>query len=225
MLKMSNEVQVMIKQNYKFSKQLTPENERIFTDIVCYLRTSDIDELQAEEAIQQILDMFLSAQHRGEAISDVIGSDYKEFCNEIIHSSSKQRFSSKVLTFLELLLFCMVLMWVIDLAFAILPQIIKNKQINLEYTVTLGFLARVFTVLAIAYALINYIGRNSFQLAKKSRKKFFIFGCLFGLFILLPAFISYLLKDFVLFTTELHYIGLILIPSYLASRYYNRWRS
>lgn len=221
---MNRDIQNMIKENFELSKKLSPENDRVFTDIVCYLRTSDIDEMQAEETIQHILDMFLSAQQRGEALKHVIGSDYKEFCDNIVTNSPKQRFSVKLLTFIELLLFCMVFMWVIDLAFEMLPELVKNKQFDPEYNVTLGLLARIIAVLAIAYTLVNYIGKNSFKLSNQSNKSWFICGTLFGLFLLLPAFLSYQLKNYVLFTTGLHYIAIVLLPSYLIVRYYNRWK-
>ncbi|CEO87604.1 hypothetical protein [Syntrophaceticus schinkii] len=42
-----SKVEKMVKKNYELSKKLTPENDAVYTDIVCYLRTSALDELEA----------------------------------------------------------------------------------------------------------------------------------------------------------------------------------
>ena len=46
------------KENFELSKSLTKENDEIFTDIVCYLRVSDLTEEDQEEIISDILGCF-----------------------------------------------------------------------------------------------------------------------------------------------------------------------
>ncbi|GAB6180366.1 DUF1048 domain-containing protein [Desulfotomaculum defluvii] len=221
---MNSEIQKFIQNNFELSKKLTPENDMIFTDIVCYLRTSSMGALHTEEAIQQILDMFISAQQRGESINQVIGSDYKLFCDSIIENSPKEKLWASFFTFIELFLFSMIFMCSINLLFDILPVMIENKQIILEYNLTLGLVFKIVTVLAIAYAIVGFIGKNSFKLTNNSKAYRFLVGALLGLFIFLPGFLSYKMNNYVLFTTQFHYVAIVLIPSYLIVRFFNKRR-
>ena len=75
----------LIKQLNKASENLSVENEKIFDDIVVYVRTSNIKTRDAEEFLQQILDSFLNAEQQGVSIENVLGTtDIKHYCDEIV---------------------------------------------------------------------------------------------------------------------------------------------
>ncbi len=75
----------LIKQLNKASENLSLENKNIFTDIVVYIRTSNIKVRDAEEFLQQILDSFLNAEQQGVSIETVLGTpDIKDYCEEIV---------------------------------------------------------------------------------------------------------------------------------------------
>lgn len=72
----------------KSSESLSDENRKIFNKIYPYLRTSGLKEICIEETLQQILDIMLETQDKKKNIEDVLGKDYKKFCDSIIKESS-----------------------------------------------------------------------------------------------------------------------------------------
>lgn len=209
----------MVKNSYELSKKLSAENSKIFTDIVCYLRTSSLDEFQAEESIQDILDMLFSAQQRGEPISNVIGPDYKQFCDNIIENSLKQKFSIlSILSILELLLISATIIFLCDVTLNVIPVAIKSKSFITDYIVTSGLVLRTIVALVIAYVIVEFIGRNSFKLSEKSKSHKFVICTLLGLLIVLPGVLSYYFGKHILLSTKIYYVALILILSFLATK-------
>jgi DNA-binding ferritin-like protein (Dps family) len=69
---MNRQTRELNKINNELDKQLNAENENVMTDIVCYLRGANISEYNQELIRQDLLEMFLSAQKRGENIQKVI---------------------------------------------------------------------------------------------------------------------------------------------------------
>lgn len=208
------DLQGMIRRNYQLSRQLTPLNEAIYTDMVCYLRTSALDDCTVEEMIQEILGIFVDTQARGEKIEQVIGSDYRAFCDrriaEVLKQPRRRQQWQKHLAKVEIGLNALILLWLIDLAFEHLPRMVHYKNILLSYQVNAAFLVNALLIILVATFATNYIGKNSFSLSanKEKRKKIglisgFAVGTLFALFIL----ISRELSAQILFTTKLHYIA------------------
>lgn len=77
----------LIIQLNKASENLTPENKKIFTEIVVYIRTSNIKTRDAEEFLQQILDSFLNSEQQEVSIEDMLGTpDIKHYCEEIVNT-------------------------------------------------------------------------------------------------------------------------------------------
>lgn len=207
------DLQGMIRRNYQLSRQLTPLNEAIYTDIVCYLRTSALDDFTVEEIIQDILELFLSTQARGERIEQVIGSDFRAFCDRCIAAALKQPRRNKWqkhLANVEIWLNVLILLWLIDLAFEHLPRMVHYKNMLLSYQVDAAFLVNALLIILLATLATNYIGKNSFSLSanRAKRKKIglisgFGVGTLFALFILIAKELS----AYVLFTTKIYYIA------------------
>lgn len=65
-------------------KQLNKENNNIVTNMILYIRSSNIKEYDMEIIIRDLYNIVLDAQDRNDNIENVIGSDYKVFCDNII---------------------------------------------------------------------------------------------------------------------------------------------
>ena len=72
------------RENNTLDKQIFAENQGVFTDMICYLRGSSLSAYDQERVRRDLTEMVLDAQERGDTLSDVIGGDYKAFCDEII---------------------------------------------------------------------------------------------------------------------------------------------
>ncbi|XOQ43919.1 MAG: hypothetical protein ACFWTN_05640 [Clostridium sp.] len=78
---MNKQVKQLKRLNNKLEEQLNEKNREAYTDIICYLRVANISEYNQEIIRQDLLEMVLSAQERGENIQTVIGEDYRTFCD------------------------------------------------------------------------------------------------------------------------------------------------
>jgi DNA-binding ferritin-like protein (Dps family) len=222
-----SKVEDLIKKNYELSRKLTPENDEIYTNIVCYLRTSVLDELEAEEIIQDIIGMFLEAQERGEEIEKVIGEDYQAFCDSIIEAAQPKNFTwRKLFSSLEIAIIAIAVLWLIDLAFDYLPQMIKQGRLILDYQVNLGFLITAAINLLAAAWIVNYIGKNSFKITNEQQqghkwRQFVLLWAVMSGYIALLVFISLKLDSFILFTVKAYYFAAVIVVLYVLLRAVN----
>ncbi len=205
------------KENNKLSENLTKKNDKIFTDIVCYLRVSDISEKEQEEIISDILRMFLDWQEEGKSVESMVGEDYKKFTKNIISAvNPKKSVFKKIKEYLGIAVegFCILL--TIDLIFIYLPKILAKGNFNLNFTYDyeLPMLIRFLIILIMACAVVNYICKNSFELSEKRFSKLanFIFGgSVVGIIIFL-ALLSKLVKPVVIISINIRYVlGIIAI--------------
>ncbi|MFY9432364.1 MAG: DUF1048 domain-containing protein [Thermacetogeniaceae bacterium] len=214
----------LIRKNYELSKKLNPENEEIYTDIVCYLRTSGLDELEAEEIIQDILGMMLEAQERGEEIEKVIGDDYQAFCDSVIEAAHPKRFSwRKLFSDLEIVVIVISFLWLLDIIFFYLPQMIKQGRLILDYQVNLGVLINTAIILLASVLIIKYIGKTSFKYSKEKQqghgwKQFVLLWVIMSCIAALLGLIRYKLDPFVFFSVKMYYLAAVLAGLYILLR-------
>ncbi|MEN6347960.1 MAG: hypothetical protein ABFD08_00985 [Syntrophomonas sp.] len=209
-----------IRSNYELSQQLTPENSIIFTDIVCYLRTGNLNSWQTEEIIEEILDIFLSAQAREEPLTQVIGPDYKAFCLEIAANAVPQPISLRVLENFEIVVNGLGILFVIDLLLNYLPRMIKQQQLILNYSFSLGTAFSAIGIIVLAFGIVYYIGQHSFELTENMNvnvskiRRFLIGGAIGGLFFLF-IIAGAKLQAYTLFAIPIYYPALIIGGLYL----------
>ena len=66
-------------------KQLQADgNASLLTDIVVYLRSANISPYDQEKVRRDIREMLMEGEKRGETAEDIIGGDYKLFCDEVV---------------------------------------------------------------------------------------------------------------------------------------------
>jgi len=214
----------LIRKNYELSKKLTPKNDEIYTNIVCYLRTSGLDELEAEEIIHDILGMFLEAQERGEELEQVIGDDYQAFCDSIIEAAQPKRFTwRKLFSNLEIVVYSIVILMSIDLVFIYLPQMIREGRLILDFRVSLGFLIQSAIVFLAAVLIVKYVGKTSFKDLKEKQQKhkwrqFVLPWVVLSCFIALMGFLRYKLDPVVFFSVKIYYLAAVLVVLYILLR-------
>lgn len=113
--------------NNELDKKQSEENNAVMTDIVCYLRVSNISEHDQEVVRHDLLEMVLSAQERNEDIRTVFGEDYKSFCDEIIAVFPQKNKKAKILDCIDMIISCTAIIGAIDI-------IISKETIELIIT-------------------------------------------------------------------------------------------
>lgn len=203
-------------ENNQLSEKLNKENQEIYTDIVCYLRVSDLSDIQQEEVISDILSMFFDWEKQGKKVMDMIGENYKKFADDIIAALNPQKsIFQKSKEYLLALIQALCYMLTIDFVFIYLPKIVQGN-LSLVYDYSLDMALRGLLVVVAAYCIITYVGKNSFGLSKKQIPKAvrFLLGCCFGAFIVLLVFLSKL-RNIILVSINIRFIIAIVLVFWL----------
>ena len=207
------------KENFELGKSLTKENNEIFTNIVCYLRVSDLTEEDQEEIISDILRMFLDCEAEGKSIASMVGEDYKQYTENIISAVNPNKtVYQKVKEYLPAIVGIFFVLLTIDFVFSTLPKFVKgNFDFNLPYNYTLDMLIKTLMIMIIATTMVTYIGKKGFELSRirNSRRKHFIFrfgaGGLFMLFLITSVVLQRTLSNIVIMSINIQFVIAIIV--------------
>ncbi|SER64991.1 hypothetical protein [Lachnobacterium bovis] len=185
---MNRKTKILNKQNNELDKLITDENQEVFTDIICYLRNADISDYNTEVVRNDISNMILDAQKRGDSIEQVIGGDYKEFCDNIIATFPKKTLSEKIFGIIDLLCICLSSLMVIFLFISkntidIIRNLATNQAVDWTYTVKLGTVLSFAFIILFSVFLVRMILNNVFE--EKEKKVSLAVICLIGVTIVL----------------------------------------
>lgn len=158
-------------ENNELEKQLSEATNEILTDIVVYIRCANISEYEQERVRRDIYDMLLEGERRGQSVSDIIGDDYKEFCDSVISEVPQLTPAQKVMTVVSYAVMAMGIMLAIWTVLAPLRSLAHD---GVWYIVSVGTeeLIQGFAVIVTSFFVVGYICKNSF----KPKKTLFIFG-------------------------------------------------
>lgn len=163
---MANLLEKLRKENNARDKLLTKQNNLIMTDMVVYLRSSDLCDYDIEVIRRELFGMIYEAQVRKEPASHVIGDDYKGFCTELMKSGRQKDFYEKFLEWAYIGVVGIGTLFVIELIFSgfVLEPFVHG---NISMPVSYGFL--ISTCLIIVGALVVYwfFTKYSFELSRK----------------------------------------------------------
>lgn len=183
--------------NNELDKRISAKNQEAFTDMICYLRGANISEYHQEVVRQDLMEMILSAQNRGEDIQSVVGGDYKVFCDDIIANSPTRSRREKVLDFFDIIFWCLSILGAINIAIAnetiaLIRNLVAGKPLSFEISVSLGSVISAGIIIAAAFVIVEILLKNSFQTGKRndgSRIKAFLMGAgLMVVFLLIAWF-------------------------------------
>lgn len=177
--------------NNCLDEQILDENQKVFTDMICYLRGSRISEYDVEVVRRDLTEMVLSAQKRGENIGSVIGGeDYKGFCDEVIASLPPKTVKQRFVDVLDIICCCVSILLVINIVFSsdtilIIQNLINRKPVDFNISFSFGNAASIVVIIAIACITVNVIMKNAFCDLLLSKKV--VFGVVVVLIILFAA--------------------------------------
>lgn len=154
--------------NNKLDKQINEENQQAFTDMICYIRGTNISDYNQEVVRQDLTEMVLSAQKRGENISSVIGDDYKDFCDNVIanlpHKTQKQR----IIEFFDIICLGLSILVTINIVTAnetitLIRNLLKGNPLSYNISFSIGSIISNVIIIIISVAIFEYITKKSFQ--------------------------------------------------------------
>lgn len=212
--------------NNELDKQLNAENNRVLTDMICYLRVANISEYNQEVIRQDLLEMILSAQKRSENIQTVIGEDYKVFCDNIIASMPPQSIKEKILGVLDTIFLCTSILGAINIITSrdtifLIRNIITGEPLNFQIAVSIGSLISYGIIIAASFCIVHLICKTSFKRVKKKKTnkvKTFSIGAGIGAGLMaIFLFLAWIGRD-TLFTVNIFAACALVVVLYLAHR-------
>lgn len=214
---MKEQIKKLRELNNRLDKKLLPENDKILTDIIIYLRVADISEQQQELVRNDLLEMVLSAQDRGENIDTVIGEDYKDFCDNIIANLPHQSKKEKLLGFLDTIFLCITILGVINIIISketilIIKNLFFGEPINLNLSISIGTIITFAVIIAAAFIIVNVICKSAFK--ETNKLYLFLIGSSITAFIIFLAWIG----RSVLFTVNIFAACAFVIIAYIIHR-------
>ena len=227
---MNRKTKELNRSNNALDQQISPENREAFTDMICYLRGAKISAYHQELVRYDLTEMVLSAQQRGEKIREVIGEDYKGFCDNVIASLPPETRRQRIIDFFDTLCWGLSILGFINIVISneTIP-LIRNAVTGkpLDFSISLGSLIVIGIILTAAFVIVEVITKKSFQIGKDKKgrktKTFSIIASLIGLGITAGILaISIWLGRVTLFTINLWIACSIVLALYVVHKILDR---
>ena len=175
---MNKTTKQLLEENNRREKELSPENQKILTDMVAYLRGSSAHIEQQEQVRRDILDMLLEGEARGQSAQEVIGVDYRAFCDEILGELPKRSAGQRAVYGLSVVSLSAAVLIAIWLGFSLFTAVIHGP-FSLWLPVRTGQLLGGALIIAFSYGLVEYVCRTSFE--DRSPTKVQVVGIFLGM--------------------------------------------
>jgi DNA-binding ferritin-like protein (Dps family) len=211
---MANMVEKLRKENNESDKQLLKENSLIMTDMVVYLRSSNLRDYDIEVIRRELFGMIYEAQLREESARQVIGNNYKEFCEELMKSGRQKGLYEKFLEWAYVGTVGFGSLLLIEVLFTgFLFQSILHGKLIMDFSA--GFIISTLMIVAEAEAFYWFFTKYTFELSVFGLTKYkIIFIAGFALYFGATVLIKLKLDDSSLFQMN------ILIPAVIIASLY-----
>ena len=170
MVEMSRRVKEMLKENNELEQQLSDEGKKVLTDIVVYLRGVPVSMYEQEKVRRDITQMLIDGEKRGSFAKDVIGEDYREFCDSIVEEIPHMGGKEKALVLIRDTLPALIVLLVIWCA-GRLAEVLAGVLPSFNCPVTLGNLLGGILLLAGAEGLIALLTKYAFDSSRSFNMK------------------------------------------------------
>lgn len=160
---MSKRTKLLLKANNELEKQIkNDDNRQVLTDIVIYIHSANISPYYQEVVRRDIWEMIIEGEKRGETAGEVIGEDYKLFCDNVIMEIPKLSSKERLLSLVRDMLLPVVVLMTIWFTFCIIEQIIGVSSWP-YFTVTFGNAISAGLIIVAAFFIFYIISKNSFK--------------------------------------------------------------
>jgi DNA-binding ferritin-like protein (Dps family) len=195
---MNKKTKMLLNENNKFEKyNLSEHSKNVMTDIVCYLRGSDLSEYN-QEVVRRDIDYMLSdGEKRGETAELVVGREYQAFCDEIVKSFPKRTIAEKIISNVNDITSAISIIAFIWLFIKVTQSIVEWTSI-FYLQITMGEIIGNIIAVIEAKIIFNYITRKVFDETniKKNKIKYFLHSWLkLTLLLIIPVCFYVFLKS------------------------------
>lgn len=198
----------LIAEHNRLCEGLVGDYEKAYTDIVVYLRTSNMVAEEVESCVGDVLDMLIEGQGKGLPVEAIVGDDVEAFCHEISAAVGKPRIKDRVVDRFRILIPSLQ----VALFFAWFNNIHLKDGFVRGVTiikVTPAVLINIVLMVCTAFIIIHIFHRNLFKEGKGADRILFAqFFAVFLTLIVSMVGLSYVMEQWVLF--EMHVVWLLM---------------
>ncbi|SKA85212.1 Uncharacterized membrane-anchored protein [Clostridium sp. USBA 49] len=159
---MNKQVKELFKKNNSREKEIFDNNKEIYTNMIVYLRGSDLTEYNQEVVREDIIELIIDGQQRGDDIQKVMGGRYKEICDEIIEAMPKKTKKDKIIEFVDIFLNALWILGAIALIKTLASSLIL-KETEFKFILTVGDIVNIFVIILVANAIVLFITKKAFD--------------------------------------------------------------
>ena len=156
----------LMRENNAFERAPSPEFNQVLTTLVAYPRSAPLGAYNQGLVRRDIGRMFLDAQRRGDSPADVIGEDYRQFCDQVLAEVPRLTVRERVLDGLSTSLVCLGVWGVIWLFNRGLLAVVRGGWPDIP--VTVGDLLATVLILVAAGYLFYSVSRSAFSASSTS---------------------------------------------------------
>ena len=216
-------VRTLRQENNARERALSRESQREMTDVVVYLRGQDLSPLDQEEIRRDILEMVWEAEARGETMAQVVGQDYRTFCQEIVAAVPRRSRRVRMAAAVEELLPALSVLLGICQVKKVVEALLRGEAV-MHLTLTLGEAISMGVLLAASVGIVTYLCRTALEGERgRSRGKGFFMAWAFCVALLAAIFLPTFLLTNPLLTLWLPVAVAVVILPLLVHGVLARW--
>ena len=174
-MQMNKITKSMLKKNNSREEAILNENQEIYTNMVVYLRGSDLTEYNQEVVREDLIELILDGQERGDDIQKVMGSNYKEICDDIIDAMPKMSGKEKIIDLVGTSLNMLWILGAINLIINLIISLIdRNSEFN--FTLSIGDIFAGIIIIIFSNGVVWYVTKtalNEQQINIKKKRSLF----------------------------------------------------
>lgn len=177
---MNKRARILRNENNRFEEKLSKETNDVLTDIVVYIRSTSISEYDQERVRRDIDEMLFEGERRGMSAAEIIGDDYKAFCDAVMCEVPKLSKAQRVMTAVQEVLAGVIVLLAIWTVFSPIIQLIKKEPWYL-LPLRLSDLITATVIVAAAVLIVVYITKNVFTLKPAALIAGFVLAAAIGI--------------------------------------------
>ena len=158
---MDKETRALNRLNNETDALLNEENRRYLTDIVCWLRRKNVEDYQVEVIRNDVTDLLLRAQERGERAADVLGEDLPAFCQDLLEGSRRKSRRKVALEYLQTTLYALTIFSGITFLYSTVEKAVwaarGGHAFDWRWDITAGTLVSWLVLTGVVYLLLAWI--------------------------------------------------------------------
>jgi DNA-binding ferritin-like protein (Dps family) len=214
---MNKKTKQLLKKNNNIEESIIDENQEIWTNMTLYLRGSNLTEYNQELVREDIINLILDGQQRGDNIQKVMGGRYKEICDEIIDAMPKKTKKDWIVEVVGIFLDPLWISGVISIVYNIIRSLI-SKTTDFRYILSVGDIILLLTVILVTEGIVWFATKIALNEKKEKKIRSFLTMWLIATTIMAILILSKYYLEIIVVSIPLSVAAVIVLFIYIVAK-------